>query len=74
MACMKEEIMKLKTSLIFAIFMVTAVFSTQSQTVTTKQTSSQQTIQSTQQGIKNTNTRAINNSKTNWSKIKDMFM
>jgi len=70
--------MKTKASVIFAIFMAAAVFSTQlSQDTTRQKQQNPQTVsQSSQQNPQgNTNTRGISgNPRTNWSKIKDMFM
>ena len=72
--------MKLKTSIILAMFMATAIFSTsprqnqdslkRPQTQQNQQVSNQQ-----QQNQQDANTRGITGgSRTNWSKIKDMFM
>jgi len=65
--------MKAKASVIFAaIFMVTAIFAAQSKDVVKQSNNQQVASQSTQQTTKDT--RGIVTSKTNWSKIKDMFM
>lgn len=63
--------MKAKASAIFAaIFMATAIFAAQGKDAV--KTNNQQVASAQQKNTKDS--RSIVTSKTNWSKIKDMFM
>jgi hypothetical protein len=69
--------MKLKAGLIFTMLMITVVFSIQTPTTdinADKKTNNQ--VVATPKNNTNANIRAVSGdkSKTNWSKIKDMFL
>ncbi|MCL1947072.1 MAG: hypothetical protein FWF51_08000 [Chitinivibrionia bacterium] len=70
--------MKIKAIIIFTIFAITSAFSTSTITPASADTAKNTNGQaiSTQQNGNNTNATPIsgNKNKTNWSKIKDMFM
>ena len=70
-----------KASIVLIMFMATVIFSAQGSAQkqdTAKQTNNQQVVTQSnqQQNSQNASTRGIvgGNSRTNWSKIKDMFM